>query len=65
MLEGRNEMASHTDPVCGMQVNDQQAAGQSNYQGQTYYFCSQGCKSKFDQQPEQYAEKAQRGSTGR
>lgn len=61
-------MTSNTDPVCGMQVDDQQAAGQSNYQGQTYYFCSQGCKSKFDQQPEQYAGRsgeAQRGSTGR
>lgn len=46
---------THTDPVCGMQVDEQEAAGQSDYQGKTYYFCGQGCKQKFDQNPEQYA----------
>ena len=48
-------MATHTDPVCGMQVDEQKAAGQSEYDGQTYYFCGQGCKDRFDQNPEQYA----------
>ncbi len=48
-------MPSHKDPICGMQVEEQNAAGQSDYQGKTYYFCSPGCKSKFDQGPEQYA----------
>jgi YHS domain-containing protein len=42
------------DPVCGMQVNEQQAAGRSEYQGETYYFCSPGCKQQFDQNPERY-----------
>ena len=51
-------MATQTDPVCGMQVDEQNAAGQSDYQGQTYYFCNQGCKSKFDQSPDQYASKS-------
>lgn len=37
------------DPICGMQVDPHKAAGQSDYQGQTYYFCSPGCKRKFDQ----------------
>ncbi len=49
---------NHTDPVCGMQVDEQQAAGQSEYQGETYYFCGQGCKQKFDQNPQQYADKS-------
>jgi YHS domain-containing protein len=31
------------------------AAGQSTYRENTYYFCGQGCKKKFDQNPEQYA----------
>jgi P-type Cu+ transporter len=44
-----------TDPVCGMRVDEQQAAGRSDYQNQTYYFCSTGCKQKFDQNPQQYA----------
>ena len=51
-------MAIQKDPVCGMQVDEQNAAGQSDYQGQTYYFCSQGCKTKFDQNPEQFAGKS-------
>jgi Cu+-exporting ATPase len=42
------------DPVCGMQVNEQQAAGTSKYQGETYYFCSPGCQERFDQNPERY-----------
>jgi Cu+-exporting ATPase len=41
------------DPVCGMQVNPASAAGTSQYQGQTYYFCSKGCKTKFDANPAQ------------
>lgn len=43
------------DPVCGMDVNEQQAAGKSEYQGQTYYFCSSNCKQQFDQNPQRYA----------
>ncbi|GIW07516.1 MAG: YHS domain-containing protein [Dehalococcoidia bacterium] len=45
------------DPVCGMEVNEQQAASQgltSNYQGRTYSFCSSDCKRQFDQNPQQY-----------
>lgn len=43
------------DPVCGMQVDEAQAAGRSEYQGQTYYFCSASCKQQFDQNPQRYA----------
>ena len=42
------------DPVCGMQVDPAKAAGMSQYQGQTFYFCSKGCKAKFDSRPEAY-----------
>jgi YHS domain-containing protein len=42
------------DPVCGMTVDEQSAAGTSEYQGQTYYFCSNGCKAAFDKEPEKY-----------
>ncbi len=47
-----------TDPVCGMQIQKEQAAGQSTHDGQTYYFCSAGCKKKFDANPQQYTHKA-------
>ena len=53
------------DPVCGMQV-DENKAQQSNYQGKSYYFCSPGCKEKFDREPQRYAgsQEETRKSTG-
>ncbi len=51
-------MATHTDPVCGMQVDEQRSAGVSEYKNKTYYFCSQTCKQKFDASPERYAKQA-------
>jgi Cu+-exporting ATPase len=44
------------DVVCGMQVDPTKAAGKSEYNGRTYYFCSTACKAKFDASPQQYAE---------
>ena len=46
------------DPVCGMDVDPKTAAGKSEYKGETYYFCSAGCKKSFDANPEKYAGKA-------
>ncbi len=46
--------SQHTDPVCGMQVDEQNAKAQLEHEGKTYYFCSQGCKEKFEQDSEQY-----------
>jgi YHS domain-containing protein len=43
------------DVVCGMQVDQAKAAGSSEYNGKTFYFCSKGCKTKFDANPAQYA----------
>jgi Cu+-exporting ATPase len=43
------------DPVCGMEVETQNADYRSEYKGQTYYFCSFDCKQRFDQQPEAFA----------
>jgi Cu+-exporting ATPase len=42
------------DPVCGMEVNRNEAAGSSEYNGKTYYFCAPGCKRDFDKDPEKY-----------
>ena len=50
------------DPVCGMEVDPRQAAGTSDYQGQTYYFCAVGCKKAFDKEPARYAGKAENHS---
>ena len=43
------------DVVCGMQVDPTKAAGTSQFNGKTYYFCSKACKAKFDANPGQYA----------
>ncbi len=42
------------DPVCGMLVDMNEAAGQRAYQGKTYYFCSPDCLEKFSKAPERY-----------
>ncbi len=47
------------DPVCGMGVAPDTVAGKSEYKGQTYYFCSPGCKKAFDKEPEKYISKAE------
>jgi len=39
---------SETDPICGMNVRPERAAATSERDGSTYYFCSVGCKERFD-----------------
>ena len=41
-------------PVCGMDVDTATATEQSEYEGQTYYFCSPECKEAFNDEPEKY-----------
>ena len=41
------------DPVCGMTVTAQ-SAHQAEHIGKRYYFCSAGCKTKFNANPGQY-----------
>ena len=43
-----------TDPVCGMPVDEPTAAGSSVFEGSNYYFCSAGCKKKFETNPSAY-----------
>jgi YHS domain-containing protein len=43
-----------------MEVNPASAGAQSQYQGQTLYFCSIECKRKFDAHPEQYIDETDR-----
>ena len=48
------EIAMVTDPVCKMTIDENKAAGKSEYQGKSYYFCAVSCKTKFDANPQQY-----------
>ena len=42
------------DPVCGMDVTYETAQARTEYDGQTFYFCSLDCKEAFDRDPEKY-----------
>ena len=41
-------------PVCGMEVSPQEAPLQQEYQGHTYYLCSEECLEEFKQEPQRY-----------
>ncbi len=47
------------DPVCGMTVDPDGAAGSSLYKGDIYYFCNVGCKERFDADPEAFLSAAE------
>jgi Cu+-exporting ATPase len=52
------------DPVCGMELEEATAAARSEYEGTTYYFCSDSCKETFDANPGKYAPAALDERTG-
>ncbi len=42
------------DPVCGMEVDPANAAGQVAVHGKVFYFCSEHCRHLFEEAPEAY-----------
>lgn len=44
------------DPVCGMTIEESDAAATSEHEGRTFYFCSRDCKDEFDSDPPAYTE---------
>ena len=44
-------LSMHTDPVCGMTITIDAAAGAWEHDGTTYYFCSVACLERFRQDP--------------
>jgi Cu+-exporting ATPase len=53
--------ADHTtsvrDPVCGMTVDPAKSQHRFDYRGETYHFCSAGCRTKFAAEPQTYLDK--------
>jgi P-type Cu+ transporter len=41
-------MAQARDPVCGMTVDTERAPAQGTYAGQKVFFCSAGCRRKYE-----------------
>ncbi len=54
-------MTTTKDPVCKMDVHPTEAKIKSDYKGDTYHFCSAGCKEQFEKTPEKYACKKEAG----
>ena len=44
------------DPVCGMSVNPETTKIMSVAEGQHYYFCAEGCRKAFVENPKKYLE---------
>ena len=57
--EVKEVKAMAKDPVCGMDVKEERAAATYDYKGKTYYFCAEGCKERFVQDPERFLERGQ------
>lgn len=43
------------DPVCGMEVEPELAAGSALWHETVYYFCSPGCLKRFEADPGTHA----------
>ena len=46
------------DPVCDVDVDEQTAAVNAEYQSRTYYFCAPGCKKAFEKGSHKYVRAA-------
>jgi Cu+-exporting ATPase len=53
------------DPVCGMKVDPHTAKHRAAHEGRPYYFCSAGCKTKFEANPGQYLAKEKKPAPAR
>jgi Cu+-exporting ATPase len=51
------------DPVCGMTVDPHKTQHRASHAGHTYYFCSAGCKAKFEADPNRYLQPEQAKQT--
>ncbi len=45
------------DPVCFMEVDEEDTRFVSEYKGRKFYFCTNFCKKTFEHDPEKYAKR--------
>ena len=48
------ETSKVIDPVCGMTVDPAKTPHHAHYHGKEYHFCGNGCRTKFEADPEKY-----------
>ena len=54
MNQAATKNKKFVDPVCGMSVNPEQTDIEATVDGQTYYFCAEGCREAFIKNPKKY-----------
>jgi Cu+-exporting ATPase len=58
---GGHDHAGHAttvrDPVCGMTIDPAKSPHRFAHRGETYHFCSSGCRTKFAADPQTYLDK--------
>jgi Cu+-exporting ATPase len=54
MNERTARQAKAIDPVCGMTVDPYGKGPSFQHRGETYHFCSEGCRTKFAADPDRY-----------
>ena len=59
------EPAHAIDPVCGMKVNPATAKHRFSYRDTEYLFCSGGCRTKFEADPETYLARSKADSAAK
>ncbi|HEV2127928.1 MAG TPA: YHS domain-containing protein [Thermomicrobiales bacterium] len=50
-------MSRVTDPVCGRTIDTESAAARADYNGQTWWFCSERCHREFVTSPQQHSDR--------
>jgi len=56
MNQAATKTDTFVDPVCGMSVNPEKTEIFTTFNGQTVYFCAEGCRQSFLKTPEKYLE---------
>ena len=51
---GSSSAAMNVDPVCGMNVDPLTAKDHRVHGGDNFYFCSIGCATRFDDDPDRF-----------
>ena len=56
--DGRRSPEYYINPVCAIPIDMNNAKHIVTYNGEKVYFCCDGCKTKFDSDPEKYMKTA-------
>jgi YHS domain-containing protein len=57
---GKSDDRMTKDPVCGMTIEENTAAGTYEYDRRTYYFCAVSCRERFEKEPDKYIKDAEK-----